>query len=360
MNVTLEDIARASGFSLPTVSRVLSDSSYPVSPATRRRVLDVAQSMGYTPNLAARGLRTRRTHTVGIVVDDIMSPFVPPIVRGIQDRLAEDGLSGLLVNADWNPDSERAAIASLLSRPVDGILFVEYSHLDVDEALGRSGKPHLFVHRLFGASIENSVVPDDHYGATLAVDHLIGLGHRRIALISGPATWHNARARFDGYCATLAAHGIPVDAGLISYGDWEKESGHAAAAALLAASPRPTAIFAANDLMALGAVYAAQDAGLRVPGDVAVVGYDNRHFARIVRPALTTVSMPMYEMGQIAAGLLAQQIGEGAGKADRAAEVKVKGRLFVRETCGGGAAQRTADDAAPTLRRLLYNKQPEA
>src|SRR5262245_11493854 len=153
MSVTLDDISKATGFSIPTVSRVLSNSRYPVSAATRQRILEVAQALGYRPNLAARGLRTERTNTIGILVDDIMSPFVPPIVRGIQDCLMEQGFSCLIVNSDWNPDLERAAIESLLSQPVDGIIFVEYSHVALHEALKQSQKPHLFVHRLFGGAV---------------------------------------------------------------------------------------------------------------------------------------------------------------------------------------------------------------
>lgn len=357
MTVTLEDVARASGFSLPTVSRVLSESSYPVSAATRQRVLEVAGRLGYTPNLTARGLRTNRSGAVGIVVDDILSPFVPPILRGIQDRIADNGLSSVVVNADWNPAMERKAISGLLSRRVDGIIFVEYSHLAVNKELESSGKPHIFAHRLFGASIKNSVVPDDAYGAALAVNHLFQLGHRRIGFISGPSSWHSARGRYEGYVATLARRGIALDPSLVTYGDWETDSGYAAARALLDAASPPTAIFAANDLMALGALYAVQDMGRRVPQDVAIVGYDNRDFARVVRPRMTTVSMPVYEMGRIAADLLVRQIAGGKEEAD---EIKVRGELFIRETCGADPARRTQDDyQTPPYRRLLLNKQPE-
>ena len=128
MPVSLHDISKATGLSVSTVSRVLSNSDYPVSVKARRRVLEAAQEKGCRPNLSARSLRTDRTDTIGIVVDDIMSPFVPPIVRGFQDCLAEHDLSSLVVNSDWNPEQEHAAISSLLSRPVDGIIFVEYSH----------------------------------------------------------------------------------------------------------------------------------------------------------------------------------------------------------------------------------------
>jgi LacI family transcriptional regulator len=357
--VTQGDIAEATGYSLPTVSRVLSNSGYPVRPQVRAEILETAARLGYRPNLTARGLRTRRTGTVGVVVDDIMSPFVPPIVRGIQDCLLESDLFCMVVNADWNPETERAAIGNLLARPVDGILFVEYSHQAVDAALARSGTPHLFVHRLFGSPIKNSVVPDDAYGAALAVRHLIGLGHRRIAFVAGPMSWHNARARYAGYADTLAAHGIALDPALVREGTWESASGYAAATALLALPDRPTALLAANDLMALGAIYAVQDAGLSVPGDLAVVGYDNRDFTRIVRPQITSVSMPVYEMGRLAAELLVRQIRDGRREAD---EIKVPGQLYVRESCGADPARRTPEAPVESalLRRLVLNRAPEA
>ena len=160
MSVKLEDIAKKTGFSISTVSRVLSNSNYSVSGAIREEILKVADLMGYKPNMAARSLRTDRTDTIGIIVDDLLSPFTPPIVRGIQDYLNENGLLSLIVNSDWDPDQEQAAIRTLLSRPVDGIIFVEYSHFAVNEILKQSNKPYVFVHRLFGSSIGNSVVPD--------------------------------------------------------------------------------------------------------------------------------------------------------------------------------------------------------
>jgi LacI family transcriptional regulator len=358
MAVTLEDISKATGFSVPTVSRVLSNSRYPVSAETRQRVLEAAQALKYRPNLSARSLRTERTNTVGILVDDIMSPFVPPIVRGIQDSLIEQGFSCLIVNSDWNPDLERAAIENLLSRSVDGMIFVEYSHLAMHEALEQSQKPHLFVHRLFSGAVKNSIVPDDRHNAVLMMQHLIDLGHRRIGYINGPETWHSARQRLVGYRDQLDSYGIAFDPTLVQPGDWEFESGYAAAGKLLELAQRPTAIFAANDLMALGAIYGLQDAGLAVPGDIAVVGYDNRDFTTIFRPKITTVSLPVYEMGQAAAKQLLTQITLGESGFE---EIKIKGQLYVRESCGADAALRTKEEPLGTTeaRRILLNRQPE-
>lgn len=358
MSIKLEDIAKETGFSISTVSRVLSNSSYRVSEPIREKVLRAAADMGYEPNIAARSLRTDRTNTVGILVDDLLSPFTPPIVRGIQDFLHEHGFLSLIVNSDWDPDQEQSAIKTLLSRPVDGIIFVEYSHQTTSDVLERSNKPRVFVHRLFGSPIQNSVVPDDYYGAGLATSHLIGLGHTRIAYINGPESWHTCRARLSGYKDTLANQKLSFDASLVQPGDWEIESGYAAATNLLRLANRPTAIFAANDAMALGAIYAIQDAGLKVPEDVAVVGYDNRNFTNTVRPRITTVNMPVIEMGGVAAELLLKQIAEGRKEED---EIKVKGQLIIRETCGAPESSRTqqAPDSRTLFRRVLFHKQPE-
>ncbi len=360
MSVTLEAIAKATGFSVPTVSRVLTNSKYPVSKATREQIKQVAEAMGYKPNIAARSLRTEQTNTVGIVVDDILSPFVPSIVRGIQDYLKSRDYLCLIINSDWDPVVEQEAISTLVSRPVDGIIFVEYSHRAVNEALERSGKPYVFVHRLFGAQIRNSVVPDEHYGASLAVRHLAALGHQRIAYINGPEGWYSAQQRLIGYEDEMAAQHLPIDPTLLQPGDWEDKSGYVAAQHFLALKPseRPTAIFAANDLMALGAICAIQDAGLSVPRDMAVVGYDNRDFTRIFHPRISTVSMPVYEMGRSAAEMLFKQMAEGR---QEMTEVKVKGKLFIRETCGADEADRTTEERnqATIERRILLNKNPD-
>lgn len=358
MPVTLEEIAKAAGFSVATVSRALTNPSYPVSPATRQHIHQVAQAMGYKPNLAARSLRTDQTKTIGIIVDDILSPFVPPIVRGIQDHLKPYDFLSLIINSDWDPEIEQDAITTLVSRPVDGLIFVESSHLAINEALQQSNKPYVFAHRLFGSPIRNSVVPDEFYGATLAVEHLIALGHRRIAYINGPASWHTAQQRLAGYTATLASYGLDLVPDYVQPGDWEYESGTRAVTNLLALDEPPTGIFAANDLMALGAICALQEQGVRVPEDIAIVGYDNREFARIVRPRITTVSMPVYEMGRTAAESLLRQIETGRQEID---EIQIRGRLYVRDTCGASPALRTAEDMdmATTIRRILLQKDPE-
>ncbi len=176
----------------------------------REKILAAAQEMRYQPNLSARSLRTERTNTIGILVDDLLSPFSPPVVRGIQDYLKENNFLSLIINTDWDPEQERLGINILAGRPVDGFIFVEYSHLTPNKVLDSLSRPAVFVHRLFGTKIPNSVVPDDQDGAGLAVNHLVSLGHRAIAYINGPASWHSASERLEGYKQHLAQHGLPL------------------------------------------------------------------------------------------------------------------------------------------------------
>lgn len=358
MSATLEEVAKAAGVSVATASRVLTQSSHPVREETRQRVLRTAAALAYRPNLLARGMRTERTRTLGIIADDLLSPFTPPIIRGIQDFLKEIDYLGLIVNSDWDPALEQEAMNTLLSRAVEGIIFVESGHLAPTQELVASRKPYMFVHRLFGASIKNSVVPDDEQGTRLVVEHLLALGHRHIAHLTGPLGWHSARRRLESYQATLHRHQLPVEPALVVEGDWEFEGGARAMQQLLTVAQRPTAVFVANDMMALGVIETLRHAGLCVPQDMALVSYDNRDFARILHPQLTTVSLPAYAMGQKAAALLWQKLQGELADLD---EVKICGQLYIRESCGAHATLRTADapDLGTTVRHRLIGKQPE-
>lgn len=358
MSATLEEVAKAAGVSVATASRVLTQSRHPVREETRQRVLRSAQAMDYRPNLLARGMRTDRTRTIGIIADDLLSPFTPPIIRGIQDYLKTIDYLGLIVNSDWDPRLEREAINTLLSRAVEGIIFVESGHLAPTQELVESRKPYMFVHRLFGASVQNSVVPDDEQGTQLAVEHLLRLGHRRIAHIAGPLGWHSARRRLESYQATLAQHQITPDPALCVESDWEFDGGRRAMQQLLTLSEPPTAVFIANDMMALGALETLHSAGLQAPQAMAMVSYDNRDFCRILHPNLTTVSLPAYEMGQKATELLWQKLQGEVADID---EVKICGQLYIRESCGADPTLRTpeAPDVGTTVRHRLIGKQPE-
>jgi DNA-binding LacI/PurR family transcriptional regulator len=331
VTVTLAEIAKAAGVSISTVSRALTNNNHPLKEETRQRIVNLAEQMGYNPNLVARSLQSDRTHVVGIIVDRMRSPFAPATVQGIQDGLRQAGYSVSIINSNRDQDLVVEAIQTFYSRRADGIVVLNsWLHNFNDPLLSLQDRPFVFVNRLFSAAIHNCVAPGDRCGAQLAVEHLVSLGHERIAYINGMEKWLEAQNRLAGYRDVLTKHDLPVDESLIKPGNWGVDSGYQATQELLALDQPPTAIFAANDLMALGAIYAIQDAGLRVPDDVALMGYDDRDFAEWIRPALTTIRMPSYEMGQAAARLLLEQFaGEELEDA-----TQVPGTLIVRQSCG--------------------------
>jgi LacI family transcriptional regulator len=330
MTITLEEIAQRAGVSRATASRAL-HGTYPVKAETKQRIAKLAKELDYQPNLAARSLRTERTCTIGIVVDDISSPFSPLIVHGIHDALRQNGYVSLIINTERQVETEIDAMHDLLGRSIDGIILVE-SFLQRDRVMpDLAGKPFVFVHRLFNSGVGNCVMVDEQYGTRLAVEHLIHLGHRKIAHITGPKGWDATNDRLTYFRETMTRAGLPLDEALIREGDWEIEGGYAAAQALLTVPERPTAIFAANDSIAVGTMYAIQEAGLRVPDDISVIGYDNLPSATIIRPKLSTVTMPCYDMGQTGAKLLIRQLANHALPDE---QIKVRGELIIRDTTG--------------------------
>jgi LacI family transcriptional regulator len=331
VTVTLAELAKAAGVSISTVSRVLSNGTYPLKKETRQRILKLAEEMGYKPNLVARSLQSSRSHLVGVIVDRMQSPFAAPTVQGIQDGLRNAGYSISIAYSNRDLDLAKEAINSFYSHQVAGIVILNaWLHTFNDPILSLQDRPYVFVNRVFGNCIKNCVGPGDRFGAQLATQHLVDLGHRRIGYINGMEDWIEAQNRLSGYRDVLVKYGLPVDEALIKQGNWGVDSGYEAAQELLALQERPTAIFAANDIMALGAIYAIQKAGLEVPADVAVVGYDDRDFAAWIRPALTTIRMPSYEMGQAAARLLLQQIA----KEELEDTTQITGELIIRESSG--------------------------
>lgn len=331
MTVTLLEIAKIANVSVSTVSRALSNKQYPLKEETRQRIFELAEQMGYKPNMVARSLQSNVSHLVGVIVDRMQSPFAAATVQGIQDGLRPAGYSISIAYSNRDRDLVIEAIHSFHSRQVDGVVIINsWLHTYNDPLLKLLDRPFVFVNRIFSECTLNCVAPGDRYGAQIATQHLVDLGHRRIAYIHGMADWTEAKERLAGYQDVLLKNGLPLDEDLISQGDWGAESGYQAAQELLALKERPTAIFAANDIMAMGAMNAIQEAGLKIPADIAIVGYDDRDFAAWLRPPLTTVRMPSYEMGQAAARSLLRQI---AGEAPEDA-TQIPGTLIIRESCG--------------------------
>lgn len=329
--VTIREVARIAGVSIATVSRVLSNSGYPVNSQTREAVLQVAEEVGYSPNRAARSLRTERSSLIGVILDNFSSQWAPVIIRGIQDVLHNCGYFTLVVNIPWEKYSQADVVQDMLGHSVDGFVFVETWH-PVRERLDMlNNRPYVIVHRLFHESDPYSIIPDERRNSALVVKHLLALGHKKIAYIAGDAGYFSSAQRLNTYLDTMRAAGLEARDGWIVQGEWQVPSGYHCAKRILAAAQKPSAIVAANDGLAYGALLAAKDEGLRVPEDVAIVGYDDHEISRIANPTITTVTLPLFLMGQVAAKNLLHQLGAD----DRQyAEQLIPGKLIVRQSCG--------------------------
>lgn len=340
--VTIREIAETAGVSIATVSRVLSKSDYPVSNRTRSLILQVASDMGYSPNRAARSLRTDRSSLIGVILDNFASHWSPIIIRGIQDVLHQNGYFSLVVNIPWETHSRADVVQDLMGHSVEGFMFVETWH-PVSERLDMlNNKPYVFVHRLFHQSDPFSVIPDERYNSSLAVQHLLDLGQRKIAYIAGPEDYFSSDQRLTGYQTTLKQAGIAIEPDWIVRGEWRVSDGYQCAQQLLSLKNRPTAIAAANDQLAYGALLAAQDKGLSIPDDLAIVGYDNDEISRVSNPTITTITLPLFKMGQTAAENLLQQVNNEKKESN---EQLIKGELIIRQSCGSaeGKSVRASD-----------------
>lgn len=305
MTVTIYDVAREARVSMATVSRVVNNNPN-VKPQTRKKVYEAIERLGYRPNAVARGLASKKTTTVGVVIPDIANANFAEVARGIEDIANMYHYNIILSNADKRKDKEIRVINTLLEKQVDGLLFmggmVTDEHL---QAFNTSNVPIV----LCATTDEKGAMPSvdiDHEGAAFdAVSKLIREGHRAIAMISGtlqdPA---NGYARFQGYKRALEQAGIPYREDYVRVGNYRYESGIEATDYFLKLAERPTAIFAATDEMAIGAIHCLQDAGLSVPEDVSVISVDNSRIASMVRPMLTTVAQPMYDIGAVSMRLL--------------------------------------------------------
>jgi LacI family transcriptional regulator len=334
--VTITDVARAAGVSIKTVSRVINAAGY-VRDATRHRVARAIQRLGYRPNALARGLVTGRSRSIGLVIADVVNPFFPPLVRAVEDVAAARGYTVILADTDEDAARERGALSVLLEKQVDGlILCASRVRAGLLRRIADSGVPLAMINRALSHPRAIGVVADGVVGGRLATEHLLRLGHTRIAYLAGPRASASNRNRFRGYRDALAARGIPFQPSLVAGGVPSLAGGMEAMASLLAAAPGPTAVFAFDDLMALGALAELRRRRIRVPEDMALVGYDNIDLAGFIDPALTTVDQPKAQMGQLAATLLLDLIETGSVPRPRTRVLMP--RLIVRASCGGTPA----------------------
>lgn len=330
MSPTIRDVARRAGVGVATVSRVLNNSGY-ARPGTRERVLQAAAELGFVPSQLARGLVRRLSGTIGLVIPDITNPFFPAITRGVEDNASEAGYTVFLCNTDNDPTQEAQDVQKLRERRVDGLIFVGTTdRRELVERLLPDKLPVVVTDRQVDHPDIDSVLVDNVGGARAACMHLTDLGHTRIAHAAGDRLARTGQDRCCGYRLALEQAGLPYDPGLVGWGDFTFASGYSLAQSLLGRSPRPTAIFAANDQMAFGVMRAAEDAGLRVPEQLSIVGFDDIQMAGVIRPGLTTVRQPAYEMGRLAMSMLLERI---RGKApDRGRRHLFEPELILRGT----------------------------
>ena len=309
---TLRDVATAAGVHPATASRALNPGTrLLVSEETARRVSEVAERLGYRPNPVARSLRTRRSHTIGVLIPDINNPLFPPIVRGIEDRLAEHGYVALIGNTDADLARERLIFDQMRARHVDGfVLATATAGSPILAEAAEGDVPVVLVNRTSQDYPFSSVSVDNEQGVRAAVAHLASLGHTRIGHIAGPQNVSTGTARFRGFQAGMTAHKLPVTDEQVVYASaYSLEEGVRCGRELLERGGGLTAVVAGNDMLAVGCYGAFDELGLRCPEDVSIIGFNDMPFVDRLRPPLSSVRFPHYQLGTEAATLLIERIG---------------------------------------------------
>jgi LacI family transcriptional regulator len=328
--VTIRDVARLAEVHPGTVSRALNAQTRAlVNEETAERVLRVAEELGYRPNPIARGLKTNRSYTVGVLIPDLTNPLFPPIMRGIEDRLGGAGYTALIVNTDNDAGRERSQMDAMRARQVDGFIAATArldTELLADVAAG--GAPMVLVNRRLEDGSLPAVTVDDREGIRLAVNHIAALGHQRIGHVGGPQNLSTGHLRHLGFREAMADLGLEVSAEQVAFSDaFTEAQGQLACAALLDGAPGVTAVVAANDRLAIGCYDALEARGLACPGDVSVTGFNDMPFVDRLRPPLTSVRVPQREIGTVAADLLLSQLSEGSREAP---QILLEPTLIVR------------------------------
>lgn len=304
-SVTIYDVAREAGVSMATVSRVVNGNPN-VKPTTRKKVIEAIKRLGYRPNAVARGLASKRTTTVGVIIPDISSLFYAELARGIEDIANMYHYNIILCNSDQKKEKEIHLVNTLLEKQVDGLLFMG-SQISEEhkEVLKTSSAPII----LSATATDDQDIPSvniDYMQASYdAVQMFIKRGHRRIAIISGPLTDPRTdKLRMEGYHQAMKSAQLPVDERYIVYGDYRYESGYQGMESFLERNEKPTAVVVMSDEMAVGAIHACLDNGVKVPDDVEIIGFDNTRLCTMVRPTLSSVVQPMYDIGAVSMRLL--------------------------------------------------------
>ncbi|MDA8229223.1 MAG: LacI family DNA-binding transcriptional regulator [Desulfitobacterium hafniense] len=307
--VTIKDVAKHANVSISTVSRVLNDSDHPVNPETKKRILEAIEELGFYPNAMARSLQLNKTKTIGLLVPDIANPYYPGIVRGVEDVARELGYTVILCNADRSRERTQQYLRVLREKRVDGIIFTGGGAVE-DAVQGDFLESNSTIATVvIGKHRANlpSVRVDNVQASCDACEHLIKNGHKKIVTITGPETSTTAQDRLKGYRKALSQYELVQRTEWVIRGDFEFESGYRAVEQLLKiSSGGVTAILAQNDLMAIGAIKALNDKSIKVPEEIAVVGFDDIPIASFYNPKLSTVAVPVYQLGSTAMRVLMQ------------------------------------------------------
>ena len=330
MNPTIKDVARLVGVHPSTVSRVINNHPR-ISEKTRNKVFFAIKKLGYTPDAIARGLKLKKTYTLGVLIPDITNPFFAEIARGVEDAANASGFNVILCNTDDKLKKERTYLDILKERRVDGLI-LGTAHIKDESILGLEKKkfPYILVSRNIEKLNKNCIIVDDVEGGIMATEYLIKIGHRRIAHITGPLKTRSALNRLKGYKLALKKYEIEYRDELVGEGDFRIKGGYQVMKRFLKLAEPPTAIFAANDLLALGAMQVIQKKNFHIPEDFSVVGFNDIKLASFVYPPLTTIRQPMLEMGALAVKMLLRIIEEGEFNQRK---IVLKSKLIIRESC---------------------------
>lgn len=331
---TQADVAALAGVSQTTVSYVINDSDIAIPQSTRQRILEAMDELGYVPNVSARSLRTNKTYTIATIIPDISNPFYPAFQRGIQDVTRNKDYDLILYNTDELESEEKRCLRSLMERQVDGaiVTLFHHDHQALIPLLERNVAlvalvPHA---QDVGDLPLDTIYIDNSAAAFTAVCYLVDKGHSRIGMVAGSANTPSGLRRIRGYRRALESHHLPLDETIIREGEFTERGGYEGMKGLLKISPRVTAVFAANDLMAFGAIRAIREAGLSIPEEIAIVGFDDIFAASLISPALTTVSQFKQNLGRRAAEMLFERLDGSVTGNGRSVEMPFD--LIIRES----------------------------
>ncbi|MFB6286698.1 MAG: LacI family DNA-binding transcriptional regulator, partial [Candidatus Bipolaricaulia bacterium] len=330
---TLKDVAQAAEVSVSTVSRVFNNPEK-VHPDTRAQVQEAVDTLGYQPSRVARRLRLKdgKASLLGLVIPDIQNPFFADVTRGVEDVAQDNDYALILSNSDEDPDKQELAVDTLKTEDVDGVIVPPVDPNDPEvKRLLESDIAVVCVDRRMEDARVDTILSDNRKGAYEAVTHLIELGHRRIAFIGGVPRISTLTERREGYEQALRKHDLPVDSALIKDGEHRHERGKRHTEELLALDRPPTALFTGNNLTTLGALSALNTAGVRVPDEMALVGYDDVPWANALNPPPTVIDQPGYEIGRRAAEILLERL---ADRERAPTVVTLQPKMIVRESCG--------------------------